>query len=67
MTTAPPVCPSCGVAWTDHLGMVGTCAKLREAIETLRVVRTWLDVGGHDHRIAARAVDRLDATLERIK
>lgn len=25
-------CPSCGVPWTDHLGITGTCAKLQEAL-----------------------------------
>lgn len=27
----PPKCESCGVPWTDHLGMIGTCRQLQEA------------------------------------
>ena len=33
-------CDACGVAWSEHLGLAGTCAELREAlaeIERLRV------------------------------
>lgn len=67
MTTSPLVCPSCGVPWKDHLGMTGTCAKLQKARETMRVVRAWLDVGGHDPGVVERAVDRMDKTLEELQ
>ena len=26
-----PSCPSCSVAYVDHLGLIGTCAELKEA------------------------------------
>lgn len=29
-------CPSCGVPYTDHIGLNGTCALLREARSLLR-------------------------------
>jgi hypothetical protein len=66
MTTTPPVCPSCGVPWVDHLGMTGTRKKLQKALETMRVVREWLDVGGHDLSVAKRSVSKLDKTLEEV-
>ena len=25
-----PTCPSCGVPYADHLGLIGTCARVRE-------------------------------------
>ena len=28
-------CPSCGVPWTEHLGMTGTCAKLEHVKKEL--------------------------------
>ena len=33
-----PSCPSCGVPYVDHLGLVGTCAKLRKAVAVLRTI-----------------------------
>ena len=30
---AAPACPSCGVAYRDHLGLIGTCAALRAALD----------------------------------
>ena len=55
-----PKCPSCGAAWTDHLGMIGTCRQLQEAraeIDRLREVR-------ETERAAwAGEVERLNAHL----
>ena len=28
-------CPSCGLAWTEHVGVLGTCAALQCALSTL--------------------------------
>lgn len=45
-STKEPACASCGVPWVDHLGIVGTCARLAEAnakmaeLEALRVRET---------------------------
>lgn len=27
-----PKCESCGVPWTEHLGIMGTCKRLRESL-----------------------------------
>ena len=55
-----PKCVSCGVPWSDHLGMTGTCAKLEKARDTLRIIR---DVS--DKNSAFRQL--CDKTLESIK
>ena len=34
-------CVSCGVKFEDHLGLIGTCKKLKNAISTLKVISTW--------------------------
>jgi len=31
MNPSPDRCPACATRWTDHLGLIGTCAKLRIA------------------------------------
>lgn len=31
-----PQCKSCGVPYTEHLGLIGTCARLKEAEATIR-------------------------------
>ena len=36
-----PACSACGVAWTDHLGIAGTCRKLAAARGALKVIYTW--------------------------
>jgi hypothetical protein len=36
-----PTCSACGVAWTDHLGIAGTCRKLENARGALKVIYTW--------------------------
>lgn len=33
-----PSCPSCKVPYTEHLGLIGTCAKLRKAVAILRTI-----------------------------
>ena len=39
--TLPPVvepsCPSCGIPYVDHIGLVGTCAELLKAKEQARL------------------------------
>jgi len=60
-------CPSCGVPWVDHLGLVGTCAKLQEAMEALRVARTWLAVDGNDPDMVKLAMEKIDRTLEGLR
>jgi len=61
------VCPSCGVPWVDHLGMTGTCAKLREATRTLRTLKTILSSAEGDDVAARQAVEIIDVTLERVE
>ena len=34
-------CSACGLAWTDHLGIMGTCQKLERARSALKVICTW--------------------------
>lgn len=31
-----PTCPSCGVPYSEHLGLTGTCRLLREARDYIR-------------------------------
>lgn len=67
MTTSPLVCPSCGVAWVDHLGIEGTCAKLQKAVGTLRVVMTALATGKGDNSVVESSVALIRRTLEGIE
>ena len=41
MTKPKAACSACGVAWTDHLGIAGTCRKLDKARGALKVILTW--------------------------
>ena len=43
---AASACSACGVAWTDHLGIAGTCKKLEEARGALKVICTWASFRG---------------------
>lgn len=46
----PPKCPSCGVPFEDHLGLIGTCGKLEQLKRSLTVfVRVWGDLT-EDHK-----------------
>ena len=38
---AASACSACGVPWTDHLGIAGTCKNLEEARGALKVIHTW--------------------------
>lgn len=31
-----PTCPSCGVPYSDHLGLIGTCAELQRVLPVLK-------------------------------
>lgn len=33
-----PSCPSCKVPYTEHLGLIGTCVKLKKAVAVLRTI-----------------------------
>jgi hypothetical protein len=43
---AASACSACGVAWTDHLGIAGTCKMLEEARGALKVICTWASFRG---------------------
>jgi hypothetical protein len=45
------VCKSCGVPFTDHLGLQGTCAMLQEALAALQKVRSFGN-GDDEHGIS---------------
>ena len=36
-------CSTCGTPWVDHLGIAGTCAKLKEAEERVTVLEECLE------------------------
>ena len=36
LTLEKPKCPSCGVPYMDHLGLTGTCAKLKSSEKAVR-------------------------------
>lgn len=37
-----PTCPSCGVAYHDHLGLIHTCAKLHVELENKRALEAFI-------------------------
>lgn len=49
MSESDPCCKSCGVAWTEHLGIMGTCEKLKRAECLLgKIAAEKLDVFGKE-------------------
>ena len=36
-------CSTCGTPWVDHLGIAGTCAKLKEAEERVKELELILE------------------------
>ncbi len=62
------ICPSCGVSWEKHMGMIGTCAKLEAARKTLKILHTWAKVPTADLRLDLfKIVTLCDKTLAEIK
>lgn len=51
-------CPACGVEWSEHLGLTGTCKKLQEALADLESASEFI-VGGNKHR-PVRVEKRID-------
>jgi len=41
--TDDPTCPSCGVAYIDHLGLIGTCSRVIELEVEVRLLREELN------------------------
>jgi uncharacterized protein (UPF0147 family) len=35
-------CPSCGVDYTDHAGLTGTCRELRKALARIEYMREYV-------------------------
>ena len=40
MSVDAPKCPSCGVVYRDHLGLIGTCKKLQAIFALVEAHRT---------------------------
>lgn len=62
-----PCCPSCGVAYVDHLGLIGTCRQLQEARADILVLAAEIDrlrnVQATQNAAWAGEVERLNAHL----
>ena len=62
-----PRCPSCGVAWVEHLGMIGTCRELQQARADILVLAAEIDrlrnVQASQNAAWAGEVERLNAHL----
>ena len=41
MSVDAPKCPSCGVVYRDHLGLIGTCKKLQEIFALAQAHVDW--------------------------
>ena len=41
-------CPSCNIQYIEHVGIIGTCADLREAIGLIKATLAALDLYGID-------------------
>ena len=52
-----PRCPSCKKPFHEHLGLAGTCAKLKEAQKTIKSI-TKMYLQSIDERDAARKVNK---------
>jgi hypothetical protein len=51
-----PRCPSCKKPFHEHLGLSGTCAKLKEAQKTIKQITAERDAARKENR---SLVDRL--------
>jgi hypothetical protein len=57
-------CESCGVAWTDHVGIVGACRELKLCQEQLTASQWLLEERG---RQMAEMQGKLEKAQERMK
>ena len=57
-------CKSCGVPWSDHLGMTGTCEKLEKARKALMEIAKYTNGAGFFNK---NINDFCKTTLEIIK
>lgn len=63
----PARCKSCNVPYTKHLGIQGTCARLKEALSALRAIRTWATFEGGVDLDAEHLVRLCDEVLKGTK
>lgn len=63
-----PRCPSCGVAFEDHLGLIGTCRRLQESSASDAALRRIAEAmpAVIDGRASASDDSRLIASFYRI-
>lgn len=65
---AIPKCGSCGVAWVDHIGIMGVCAEVAqlraERDEARREVQSWIDLGGKTQRQINQLREERDAAIK---
>lgn len=52
-------CPSCGVPYGDHMGMIGTCAKLQKAIKALEKIKKQHFIKGLAYKAANEALKEI--------
>ena len=60
----PSRCKSCNMPYIEHMGIQGTCAKLQEALSTLKSIRTWASFEGGVDLDAEHLVKLCDKVLE---
>jgi hypothetical protein len=55
-------CPACGLRWSEHMGISGTCAKLTVARAALQFIRFWATHCEPSDFIKRRAIQALKDT-----
>ena len=63
--TMPETCPHCGKQWIDHMGIIGTCRRLQEALTALRVIHTWASFQDGSELVPEYVISLINRTLEK--
>jgi len=61
------ICKSCGKRFIEHVGVIGTCAKLQQAIKLLDEARKAIQYSGlYTPDASALVTDKIHAFLEKV-
>ena len=58
-------CPHCGEVLGDHMGTIGTCRRLQDALMTLKVIHTWAAYHGGIVLDPEHVISLIDRTLDK--